>query len=1250
MSKKSEKLILCVCEDKVYKSDELIIQCIVCMRWLHAECLGMDAEDLTAREKFICVHCGTAILVVNTETDEFIQNVPVLGADNDHVICCCDEQNESGFMLQCERCDTWQHGKCMKLKDGQTPDKYFCHICRYAKRNRISVSEAKSDKKANDYICKICGQEFENGQALVYHKTYEKCLQSEDVEIQITNSEILPLEKLSDNLNGSNNRDLDTSVESITIDKIAKQAKEKISRRKPKSLSKKDENLNIKTTNNNNKLANDKASENTPTPSKLGNGNVSKTACSSTPQPQTSTTTTSSNTTKTNTTQSDHPVTQSNIYDTQSTIHDVHVTKLKSSAAISQTTNKEVPTFACGGCSLAFADTSSLKSHHLKTPNCGSKVLQKATPRLRLSPEELNSQDIDESINCLCSSKIDKGVMIQCDICQNWQHTACIGLRKKQNLPTNYCCFDCVNQGCFSLIIDMCKKQDISIQSISQNFKDGISNVSRKRKVSSSPNERVPETKKLRKEADCGGDEITSQESEEVYSSRPSSPDEYDAKKQKTQKVEIEKPKKKKRYKVKPKRTSLIRCSRNEIDAIQEYFTNLFSEDPLFTHIQPDTHTFKQMTCNELLTILPDDLDFPKLEITSNFNSETYTNSLKYLSSLVYPHGNQLLINVGAPVNTLAWVPGILNESTFTDTIYLAVTTQPSFQSKDHLFVAKGDVIEEESQTTDVVQIWDVTVHKHLEKGATLTLGIIFRQGKIMDMQWCPSGCFDDVIPTTHLPRLGLLLVALNTGKLGITAIPHPSSIHKKGITSEYPWFDNQFFEVSQFDLILELTREVQEPKIKCMCCDWSLHPGHNRIVAGFQNGSVAVWNLNAKIYCNKTGPVPICTPIYLIGAHDTAVTSIAWSPQNVYLFATACHDVTAALVWDTRDSDRYVTDLYNFQVCITWALCWPLSYLRPICGLELLPKNKDGWYGNLFTNTYKSMLTKNSTTLSLYYPQCPTICSLSWSMLDCALLLGSFSGELIFLNSFFHAKKNQDRMQPKKILDISVKTDQDANELMLQPFDVDRINSIALDFDYSCFANCIHAVFKSSEETHESLVNRLLKQDTEAKSQKETKRIESGCELCGKKFSCQKSLNYHIEHDVCKGGTVVDNRGSFFKPTPPTTTTESTVKSINLEADRLMLQQIKEQMSDNNFTEKQREPKPKPKPNKHLIRNPKIIHECGPTRDKSITREKTRDNYSEYSQAKIKQVRWFPNAPYQNVFAVGTGLGIITISAIPEP
>jgi hypothetical protein len=34
-------------------------------------------------------------------------------------------------MIACDRCNTWQHGKCMGIrKQGEDPEVYFCHICR----------------------------------------------------------------------------------------------------------------------------------------------------------------------------------------------------------------------------------------------------------------------------------------------------------------------------------------------------------------------------------------------------------------------------------------------------------------------------------------------------------------------------------------------------------------------------------------------------------------------------------------------------------------------------------------------------------------------------------------------------------------------------------------------------------------------------------------------------------------------------------------------------------------------------------------------------------------------------------------------------------------------------------------------------------------------------------------------------------------------------------------------------------------
>jgi hypothetical protein len=45
--------------------------------------------------------------------------------------CPCGSVRNSAFMIACDGCNTWQHGRCMGIrKKGETPDVYFCHICR----------------------------------------------------------------------------------------------------------------------------------------------------------------------------------------------------------------------------------------------------------------------------------------------------------------------------------------------------------------------------------------------------------------------------------------------------------------------------------------------------------------------------------------------------------------------------------------------------------------------------------------------------------------------------------------------------------------------------------------------------------------------------------------------------------------------------------------------------------------------------------------------------------------------------------------------------------------------------------------------------------------------------------------------------------------------------------------------------------------------------------------------------------------
>ncbi|KAL7302073.1 hypothetical protein TKK_0005303 [Trichogramma kaykai] len=54
--------------------------------------------------------------------------------------------------------------------------------------------------------------------------------------------------------------------------------------------------------------------------------------------------------------------------------------------------------------------------------------------------EELSEEDI---INCTCVEMEEDGLMIQCDLCQCWQHGVCNAMEQKQDVPDEYICYFC---------------------------------------------------------------------------------------------------------------------------------------------------------------------------------------------------------------------------------------------------------------------------------------------------------------------------------------------------------------------------------------------------------------------------------------------------------------------------------------------------------------------------------------------------------------------------------------------------------------------------------------------------------------------------------------------------------------------------------------------------------------------------------------------------------------------------------------
>ncbi|KAJ2469103.1 hypothetical protein EV174_006245, partial [Coemansia sp. RSA 2320] len=57
--------------------------------------------------------------------------------------------------------------------------------------------------------------------------------------------------------------------------------------------------------------------------------------------------------------------------------------------------------------------------------------------------EEDNDEDDDEDedgeddgvVRCVCGERNDGELMIQCEICQIWQHTLCMGIRDEAHIP-----------------------------------------------------------------------------------------------------------------------------------------------------------------------------------------------------------------------------------------------------------------------------------------------------------------------------------------------------------------------------------------------------------------------------------------------------------------------------------------------------------------------------------------------------------------------------------------------------------------------------------------------------------------------------------------------------------------------------------------------------------------------------------------------------------------------------------------------
>jgi len=66
-----------------------------------------------------------------------------LEEDNGGIGCICDYDDDDGFMIQCERCFTWQHSICVGITKDNVPDQFFCELCEPREVNKEAANRAQ---------------------------------------------------------------------------------------------------------------------------------------------------------------------------------------------------------------------------------------------------------------------------------------------------------------------------------------------------------------------------------------------------------------------------------------------------------------------------------------------------------------------------------------------------------------------------------------------------------------------------------------------------------------------------------------------------------------------------------------------------------------------------------------------------------------------------------------------------------------------------------------------------------------------------------------------------------------------------------------------------------------------------------------------------------------------------------------------------------------------------------------------------
>ncbi|XP_023954709.2 uncharacterized protein LOC112058234 [Bicyclus anynana] len=229
---------------------------------------------------------------------------------------------------------------------------------------------------------------------------------------------------------------------------------------------------------------------------------------------------------------------------------------------------------------------------------------------------------------------------------------------------------------------------------------------------------------------------------------------------------------------------------------------------------------------------------------------------------------------VGGCIQCISWAPPHVDDSEDDFGHFLAVALHNDVDIPRFDFTKAYE-------HSGLLQIWDFgNLSTMLPEFA---LGIAHDYGTVWAIDWCPSGARDNLVtpdlddkpesPAETFLRLGLLAIACSNGSAYILSVPYPSSIK----TSESSIY--RLTPVAE----LRLTRGKRD-NVQATSISWSVKKGHEIVVVGYSDGTVASYNLacDSPLLTETEDGVNIFYPFQDDRPHSSSITDVKTFPSVV--------------------------------------------------------------------------------------------------------------------------------------------------------------------------------------------------------------------------------------------------------------------------------------------------------------------------------------------------------------------------------